>query len=269
MQKYPPTTQKSRRGSAILILVIISIMISSMLIIGIAKLTQIAFSSTNSNGIAMQVQQYAASEAELQKKVNYKDLADAAKSVIAGTDFQQEVTIFAESDYSDAIKVYNGSENLPRVSLNLVRYSVEQKAASDAPIGTIIAWISTQNPSDGIWLDCNGQSCAAYTELVAVLGKNTVPDLRGRFLEGAAVPGILKEAGLPNITGSFSQELGNPGHFSGAFYLGTNVKGTSSAPDGANDEMFMFDASRCSSIYGNSNIVQPPAVTVRYLIKAA
>ena len=251
-------------------------MISSMLIIGIAKLTQIAFSSTNSNGIAMQAQQYAASEAELQKKVDYKDLAGAARSVIAGTDFQQEVTISAESDYSDAIKqkqvtikVYNASENLPRASLNLVRYSVEQKAASGVPIGTIIAWISTENPSDGIWLDCNGQSCAAYTELVAVLGKNTVPDLRGRFLEGAAVPGTLKEAGLPNIIGSFSQEVGNPGHFSGAFYLGAKVKGTSSAPDGASDEMFMFDASRCSSIYGNSNTVQPPAVTVRYLIKAA
>lgn len=62
-------------------------MISSMLIIGMAKLTQIAFSSTNSNGIAMQAQQYADSEAELQKKVDYKDLAGAAKSVIAGTDF--------------------------------------------------------------------------------------------------------------------------------------------------------------------------------------
>lgn len=127
-----------------------------MLIIGMAKLTQIAFSSTNSNGIATQAQQYAASEAELQKKVDYKDLAGAARSVIAGTDFQQEVTISAESNYSDAIKVYNGSENLPRASLNLVRYSVEQKAVSGVPIGTIIAWISTQNPSDGIWLDVMG-----------------------------------------------------------------------------------------------------------------
>ena len=75
-----------------------------MLIIGMAKLTQIAFSSTNSNGIAMQAQQYVASEAELQKKVDYKDLAGATRSVIAGTDFQQEVTISAESYYSDAIK---------------------------------------------------------------------------------------------------------------------------------------------------------------------
>lgn len=234
----------------------------SMLIIGMAKLTQIAFSSANSNGIAMQTQQYAASEAELQKKVDYKDLAGATRSVITGTDFQQEVTISAEIDYSYVIKqkqvtikVYNGSENLQRASLNLVRYSVEQKAASGIPIGTIIAWISMQNPSDDIWLDCNGQSCAAYTEFVAVLGKNTVPDLRGRFLDGAAVPGTLKEAGLPNITGSFSQELGNPGHFSGAFYLGANIKGASSALDGERDEIFMFDASRCSSIYGNSNTV--------------
>lgn len=102
--------------------------------------------------------------------------------------------------------------------MNLVRYSVEQKAASGVPIGTIIAWISTQNPSYGIWLDCNGQSCAAYTELVAVLGKNTVPDLRGRFLEGAAVPGTLKEAGVPNIEGKlYAHSQGRNDNF-GAFY---------------------------------------------------
>ena len=30
----------------------------------------------------------------------------------------------------------------------------------------------------------------------------------------------------------------------------------------------IFDASRCSSIYGGSTTVQPPAVTVRYYIRA-
>lgn len=30
-----------------------------------------------------------------------------------------------------------------------------------------------------------------------------------------------------------------------------------------------FNASRCSPIYGRSSTVQPPAVTVRYFIKAA
>lgn len=251
-------------------------MISSMLIIGMAKLTQIAFSSTNSNGIAMQAQQYVASEAELQKKVDYKDLAGATRSVIAGTDFQQEVTISAESDYSDAIKqkqvtikVCNGSENLPRASLNLVRYSVEQKAASGVPIGTIIAWISTQNPSYGIWLDCNGQSCAAYTELVAVLGKNTVPDLRGRFLEGAAVPGTLKEAGVPNIEGKlYAHSQGRNDNF-GAFYESGSGVVALGARWAGGLPFFIFDASRSNSIYGSSDTVQPPAVTVRYLIKAA
>lgn len=36
-----------------------------------------------------------------------------------------------------------------------------------------------------------------------------------------------------------------------------------------NDGALAFDASRCSSIYGNSDTVQPPAMTVRYYIKAA
>ena len=32
---------------------------------------------------------------------------------------------------------------------------------------------------------------------------------------------------------------------------------------------FIFDASRSNSIYGSSDTVQPPAVTVRYLIESA
>lgn len=237
--------------------------------------------SNNSNFIALQAQQYAASEAELQKKVDYKDLSDVSRSSIVGTDFQQEVLVSAESDYSDTIKqkqvtikVYNSSENVPRVSLNLTRYSVEQKF-NGIPVGTIIAWASSNNPSDGTWLECNGQSCSAYPELVSVLGKNTVPDYRGRFLEGAAVSGILKEAGLPNITGQFgvdSSFASNNGSilFIGVFvyHIDNYTKTGVNASNNGGAYYASFDASRCSSIYGNSNTVQPPAVTVRYFIRA-
>lgn len=225
------------------------------------------------------------------KKVDYDKLSGTVRSVIAGTDFQQEVIVSAESNYSDTIKqkevtirVYNGFESLPRASLNLIRYSVEEKTGG-VPVGTIIAWASSNNPADGTWLECNGQSCAAYPELVVVLCKNTVPDYRGRFLEGAETVGVVKEAGLPNITGRIVQNRPSVDNqfftedireqsFEGAFgnFLGTYSVRAFTGSDGYGCLApldISFDASRSNSVYGASDTVQPPAVKVRYLIKAA
>ena len=240
--------------------------------IGTAKITQAAINSTGSNKATLQAQQFAASEAELIKSISYADLTAQSRADISDSGFQKEVILSDESDYSEQIKqktatinVYKGNESFPRSTIKLTRYSVEQKA-SGVPIGTVIAWASSKNPNDGTWLECNGQSCAAYSELSAVLGKTTVPDYRGRFLEGNNVAGTVKEAGLPNITGSFiAVYYGNP--VSGAFKseFGGHTKNRSDS-DG---QKISLDASLSSSIYGRSDTVQPPAVTVRYFIKAA
>lgn len=251
----------------------------SMTAISMAKVSQSTNNSLVSSGITAQAQSYASSEAELIKSKDYSDLQAQNRATISGSDFQKEVTLSNESDYSSSIKqrtatikVYKGSETVPRSQINLVRYSVEQKS-SGVPIGTIIAWASTKNPTDGIWLDCNGQSCAGYSTLVSVLGKNTVPDYRNRFLEGSTSPNQVIEAGLPNITGYIPHDWlsmgdGNP---AGAFYR-TNILGGSTSRQGAKRGdwfRYMFDASRSSSIYGRSTTVQPPATTVRWLIRAA
>lgn len=141
------------------------------------------------------------------------------------------------------------------------------------PIGTVIAFAANGSPSnDGTWLECNGQSCARYAELVHVLGKSTVPDYRNRFLEGSATPNTILEAGLPNITASFVcyRGFGRDGHStSGAFYTSGRAEMGGSLSNWYNENQLHFDASRCSLIYGRSWTVQPPAVTVRYFIKAA
>lgn len=106
-----------------------------------------------------------------------------------------------------------------------------------------------------------------------VLGKNTVPDYRNRFLEGSTSPNQVIEAGLPNITGYIPHDWlsmgdGNP---AGAFYR-TNILGGSTSRQGKKSGdwfRYIFDASRSSSIYGRSTTVQPPATTVRWLIRAA
>ena len=246
-------------------------MASTALAVGITKFMQSTFVATDSAATTMQAQQYADARASLIKKTDYADLESSTRIAIADTDFQQEVVVSPESDYIDhikqklvTVKVYKGTESYPRSELTVPMYSVRERTG--VPIGTIIAWSSTKNPAEGVWLDCNGQSCAAYPELVAALGKSVVPDYRGRFLEGATVPGTVKKAGLPNITGVFGVDSTSLYVLSGAFYhigQAQGAKGSSS-----NNSSAGFDASRSNPIYGRSDTVQPPAVTVRYLIKA-
>ena len=69
------------------------------------------------------------------------------------------------------------------------------------------------------------------------------------------------EPGLPNITGSFTN--GDTAYFTGSFYDGGSHSGQTLA-GGESDQVANFDASRSSSIYGNSTTVQPPA-TQMYL----
>lgn len=279
-------------GSAILAVVIVLAIMTSMMGLASAKMSQASLSSTSTNQIATKANSIANSDAELVRATAYNDLSAKTRQTVPDTGFQHEVTLGNESDYSKGIKqrtvtilIYKGNEFTPRVSLPVTRYSTE-KEFSGVPIGTVIAWAGSKAPTtNGTWLECNGQSCAAYPALTAVLGKSTVPDYRGRFLETDTTVGTVKEAGLPNITGILgSDSLANNGssepitsadeHFSGAFravnfqyyYVGTYYTGKAGnwAPGS-----ILFDASLSSPIYGGSTTVQVASVTVRRFIKAA
>ena len=281
-------------GSAILAVVIVLAIMTSMMGLASAKISQASLSSTSTNQIATKANSIANSDAELVRATAYNDLSSQTRQAVPDTGFQHEVILGNESDYSKGIKqrtvtilVYKGNESTPRVSLPVTCYSTE-KEFSGVPIGTVIAWAGSKAPStNGTWLECNGQSCAAYPALTAVLGKSTVPDYRGRFLESDTTVGTVKDAGLPNITGILgSDPLSNNGYsepitsadtdenFSGAFravnfqdyYTGASFfnKAVNCAP-GA----ILFDASLSSPIYGGSTTVQVASVTVRRFIKAA
>lgn len=275
--RFSAVNIRKRKGSAILAVVVVCGIICSLMTMSMAKATQSAGNSTLSNSKTLQAQSYAVGKIDLLRSTAYSDLKAEGKTAISGTDFFQEVTLSSESNYTDSIKqktatvkVYKGQETIPRAELKLTRYTAEQKV-SDVPIGTVIAWPGTKNPTDGTWLECNGQSCAGYAELVSILGKSTVPDYRNRFLEGSAAPGRVLEAGLPNISGCtwgvMYDRFATP---SGPFtYQYENGKSGVRDLDGFAAYWIYFDASRCSSVYGKSTTVQPPAVTVKYLIKAA
>lgn len=281
---YPPRKIRltKHKGSAALACVIVFALVSSMLGLSMAKVTQAAMNGTSSNQISAEAAQIAQSDAELLRSVSYQEVAPSSRKAVEGTPFQHEMTVSSESDFNSSVKqktvtieVFKGAETNPRSELRLTRYSSEQ-TASGVPIGTIIAWASAKNPTDGTWLDCNGQSCAGYAELVSILGKSTVPDYRNRFLEGSTTPGTVLEAGLPDISGTF----GNHGHdqdgdngrggkrTSGAFKIIQSWCRPSAGRDSNGGNTVLFQASLSNSIYGRSSTVQPPAVTVRYLIKA-
>ncbi len=269
------------KGSAFLALVLVMAIVSSLFSLGSAKVTQAAMNGTSSNKTSLQAQQYAVSEAALLQAVPYSDLKASAKAEIPNSSYFTETSLSSESNYTDATKkrtatihIYFENETVPRASLAVDRYSVEPEKISVIPIGTVIAFAGNGSPSnDGTWLECNGQSCAGYAELVHVLGKSTVPDYRNRFLEGSSVSGTVIDAGLPNIIGTLNVSWRNNGTANGATgafidepYYGADWSSGSSS---VHMHKYTLNASRCSPIYGRSSTVQPPAVTVRYFIKAA
>ena len=139
------------------------------------------------------------------------------------------------------------------------------------------------------WLLCDGSEylVSDYPDLFAVIGYMfvptddpdadgnhfRVPNCKGKFLQ--MVPegkdhGILgeeKQAGLPNITGTLG--FGGSVARSGAFATEpNNTCGSYGGGDTCGANYFTnFDASRSSSIYGNSTTVQPPSILVNYFIK--
>lgn len=113
-----------------------------------------------------------------------------------------------------------------------------------------------------------------------------VPTLSNVFLEAgqAASAGEYISAGLPNITGDVGKNTGI-GHVanvsygvsvkgsetSGAFFpnLGCNYTATQQTQQGSDGKSLGFDASRSSSIYGNSSTVQPNSVKYRAMVQLA
>ena len=267
-----------RKGAGFLTVAVITAIMVALTSLGVTKVNQAAFGGYNSSRIMLQAQQYAEAEAAVVKATAYSNLSARNKIEIQNSNgYYSEITLSSESDYSTnvkqrtaSVKIYKGAETLPRYTLNVLKTSAEvQTSGSGVPVGTVIAWpVNTLPATSGEkWLECNGQSCSAYPALVAVLGKSTVPDYRNRFLEGHATAGTSIAAGLPNIIGTFYTLKNNS--VSGAVYKTGTTGGWSNKSAATDSVQHGFDASRSNAIYGKSTTVQPPAVTVKFLIKAA
>ena len=149
------------------------------------------------------------------------------------------------------------------------------------PVGIVQAFAGTTIPSG--WLLCDGSAVSRtdYAALYAVIGTTygagngsttfNLPNLTNKFIQGNATAGTVKSAGLPNITGKFQKiyTYSDQASATGAFSLDANatVNGPYENHNTNKGLVISLDASRSSSVYGNSTTVQPPALTMRYIIK--
>lgn len=154
------------------------------------------------------------------------------------------------------------------------------------PVGVVQAFAGSTTP-DG-WLLCDGSAVSrtTYAALFEAIGTTygsgdgsttfNLPNLTDKFIQGNSTSGTAKAAGLPNITGSLNvRPMGtnNSSLFTtitGSFKNGTTTETGYSVGQGSSGQTFKkieIDASASSSVYGGSTTVQPPALTMRYIIK--
>lgn len=153
------------------------------------------------------------------------------------------------------------------------------------PTGSIIAFAGNTLPDGYLLCDGSKVSRTTYKKLFDVIGTTygagdgsttfTLPNLIDRFIEGSSAAGDYREAGLPNITGSFDIRRWNDGtmahNSTGAmriiYEIGDNAYAANKTDTMFREDRINFDASHSNNIYGNATTVQPPAVTVHYIIK--
>lgn len=148
------------------------------------------------------------------------------------------------------------------------------------PIGSIIPFGGNDITSPMFKL-CDGSVLdrIKYKVLFSVIGTTygegdgvstfNLPNLIGRFLEGATETGIIKEAGLPDITGYVQYPPAY--NATGAFKKSSHntsyrqIRGETSTTYYSGD--IRFNASDSNPIYGKSNTVQPNSLTMNYIIR--
>ena len=148
-----------------------------------------------------------------------------------------------------------------------------------AVVGSIVPYMGTDLPEGYLMCDGSEVSKAAYSELYAVVGdrfgttsdtsKFKLPKIDdARYLQGSDTPGTVVNAGLPNISGEIMFKWSGMYESEGDNNALSSSDSVSECGGGAgnSNRKLTLNASKCNSVYGNSDTVTPFSITVRYLI---
>ena len=150
--------------------------------------------------------------------------------------------------------------------------------------GEVISYAGTTTPNG--WLICDGSAISrtSYAALFSVIGTTygegdgtttfNLPNLIDKFIQGSNTAGTEKTAGLPNITAQYNAIVTRNDSFSGTGAGSGSTKGSTTRQYKLGESytfntnsILDFNANNSNNIYGNSATVQPPALTMRYIIK--
>lgn len=209
----------------------------------------------------------------------------ASSSVLGGIKIGANITL----DTDGTLNINNASQvnyGIVKVGSGIAVNNGIISAPGTNPTGTIIAFAGPVSKIPSGYLLCNGdaKSRTEYLTLFNVIGTLygagngsttfNLPKLTdNRFLEGSnESSGTYVSAGLPNVkaTGLWAEHSGyyrSQDTPTGAAYLYGSSSYIGSSDTDYDNQRIDFDASRCSSIYGNSTTVQPKSLRILYLIK--
>ena len=152
-------------------------------------------------------------------------------------------------------------------------------AKRGTPVGSIDYFAMATPPAGYLKADGSQVGRETYPDLFAAIGTTfgsgdgsttfNLPDLIDRFAEGSSTPGVKREAGLPNIAGVVGPiDDYSSSNLTGSFYNAGAIGYDATSGNTGNGWKLGFDASRSNPIYGASDSVQPPALTLLPCIKA-
>ena len=156
----------------------------------------------------------------------------------------------------------------------------EAFAEKGIPVGMVGFFAMSAPPPGYLMADGRAVGRETYPDLFAAIGTVfgegdgvttfNLPDLIGRFAQGSATPGQKVKAGLPNITGDVAPTSYYSGVVANGAFYGTERTGNTVTLSNAAGPVSVIglDASRSNPVYGASNTVQPPALTLLPCIKA-
>lgn len=211
------------------------------------------------------------------KAKNIEDVMSIAQGGTGATSVADARNALGLGNTTGALPIANGGTGATTAKQARANLEVE-------PIGTIYAFAGNNIPAG--YLPCNGSAISrtTYADLFAVIGTTygsgngsatfNLPNLIDKFIQGSDTAGTDKDAGLPNITGTFyitRCDTGSAGSATDDKLFTFNGTGKSlnnyATYGGIASSRIDFNASKSNSVYGNSNTVQPPALTMQYIIK--